>query len=1023
MLYPIHTKVPGRARFKVEGLYCSESLKRFLESRLPHQEGISSASASATTGNLLVFFSLDNDHQGIAEVILAILEEEGGPRRRPEDSASENPGSPSPSTISLWPAAIKEKVTRLLSPKAKQREELWHLMDGDSVLALLESDKTRGISNQTAGERLQLYGPNVLPEPIARSRWGILIDQLKSLPVLLLAGAAGLSILTGGFLDAVVIMGVVFANAAIGFKIESDAEKTIRSLKGFVRPVAEVRREGRVTEISAGEMVVGDIFVLKPGTYISADSRLLESSLLSVDESVLTGESMPVSKIPKTLEEKNLPLADRINMVYMGTLVTGGEGLAVVVSTGENTEMGRLQLLLGETTAPETPFERQLGVLGDQLVLLCAAICGVVFIIGLLRGQRLLEMMRLAVSLAAAAVPEGLPAAATINFALGIKNMKRHHVLVRRLQAIETLGAVQTVCLDKTGTLTWNRMSVRRIHTGMKQVSIENGHFRLEDRLIEPLKMKALRQLMNVCVLCSETKINGGDDPGQYVLKGSATENALVDLAFAAGIDVREVRGEYPILSIDHRAESRLFMTTRHASPDGRNILLALKGSPMEVLAMCTWQLEEGEKTPLTEREKLLIGMENDRMAASALRVLGVAFTTLDPEDKSRTNGDLIWLGLVGMADPIREGANELIRCYHQAGIKTIMITGDQSATAYTIATQLNLSQEERLEILDSTDLPEIRPELLQALAKRVHVFARVSPSNKLQIVRALQDAGQVVAMTGDGINDGPALKAADIGIAMGKGGTDVAREVADVVLEDDNLETLIIAVRDGRATYNNIRKSVHFFLSTNFTEIMVMFGALAAGMGSPLNVMQLLWINLISDIFPGLALSMELPEPDVLEQPPRDPREPLLSSRDFRRMSLESAVISASALGAYGLGIALYGIGARAGTLAFHSLTTGQLLHALSCRSEKHTIFDERQPPPNRYLYAALGGSLFFQLLAAFVPGLRRFLGLTPINALDALVIGGSALLPLAVNELTKSTVLAPRHAGTEKGQDDRVN
>jgi Ca2+-transporting ATPase len=331
------------------------------------------------------------------------------------------------------------------------------------------------------------------------------------------------------------------------------------------------------------------------------------------------------------------------------------------------------------------------------------------------------------------------------------------------------------------------------------------------------------------------------------------------------------------------------------------------------------------------------------------------------------------------------------------------MITGDQSPTAYTVATKLNLSGKEPLEILDSSEIRSIPPELFEALARKAHVYSRVSPSNKLQIVQALQKAGQVVAMTGDGINDGPALKAADIGIAMGRSGTDVAREVADIVLEHDDLETLIIAVRDGRTTYNNIRKSVHFFLSTNLTEIIVMFTALSAGIGFPLNVMQLLWINILSDIFPGLALSMEAPEPDILEQPPRDPKEPILSPRDFKRMAFESAVISAGALGAYAFGLARYGIGAGASTLAFHSLTTGQILHALSCRSERHGIFDAVQPPANKYLALAVGGSLLLQALTVLLPGLRRFLGLTPLSAFDIAAIGSTALIPLFINESTK--------------------
>ena len=363
---------------------------------------------------------------------------------------------------------------------------------------------------------------------------------------------------------------------------------------------------------------------------------------------------------------------------------------------------------------------------------------------------------------------------------------------------------------------------------------------------------------------------------------------------------------------------------------------------------------------------------------------------------------DLVWLGMVGMADPIREGVGDAIRAFHRAGIDTVMITGDQSPTAYAIGQELELSQGDPLEILDATHLAEIEPEVLRALVKRAQVFARVSPAHKLQIVQALQGAGKVVAMTGDGINDGPALKAADVGIAMGRTGTDIAREVADVVLEKDNLDTLIIAIRDGRTIYLNIRKSVHFFLATNLSEIMLTFTAIAVGLGSPLTAAQFLWINLISDIFPGLALAMEAPEPDILERPPRDPQRPIFTGADFKRMAFESGAITAGALGAYGYGMMRYG-GAAASTLAFHSLTTGQLLHAISCRSETHSIFSSEKLPPNRYLTMALGGSLFLQFLTMVVPGLRSLLGLAPVGLLDGLVISGTALLPLVVNEATK--------------------
>jgi Ca2+-transporting ATPase len=692
-------------------------------------------------------------------------------------------------------------------------------------------------------------------------------------------------------------------------------------------------------------------------------------------------------------------------MAFMGTLVTGGEGLAVVVATGSFTQIGIIQSLAGEASAPETPLERQLGEVGDRLVLICAGICGAVFFLGLWRGLSWLEMLRNSICLAAAAVPEGLPAAATTTLVLGVRDMKRHHVLIRRLNAVETLGAVEVVCLDKTGTITHNRMSVVQVFTGMQVIQVAAGKFRSPEGEVLPASGKELTRLLEVSVLCNETKVYCQE--GQYSLRGTPTEAALVDLAIKAGMDVRALRQRYPLEKFNYRSEDRPFMGSFHVHP-GKGKFLAIKGSPLEVLAMCDRHLHDGRKLRLKEEDRLEIEAQNAHMAGEAQRVLGLAYT----EGKNIHNGDLpeglVWLGMVGMADPVREGVKEALAAFHRAGIKTMMITGDQSPTAYAIGKELNLSRGEPLEILDSTHLADIAPEALQALANRVQVFSRVSPAHKLQIVQVLQKSGKVIAMTGDGINDGPALKAADVGIAMGHTGTDIAREVADVVLEKDNLETLIIAIRDGRTIYLNIRKSVHFFLATNFSELLLTFGALAVGLGSPLTAMQLLWINLISDIFPGLALAMEAPEPDILERPPRDPQQPIFSTADYKRMSFEAAVLTAGAMGAYGYGLMRYGMGAAASTLAFHSLTTGQLLHAVSCRSDRHGIFSPGKLPPNKYLQWALGGSLLLQIGAMFLPGLRSILNLTPVGLLDGLVIGGTALLPLVVNEATKTPLNA---------------
>ncbi len=996
MVETIHKAVSGRGRYRVEGLYGCEPLKQFIELRLAREKLINRVSASTLTGNVLVSFNSDNSHRSIGALLDKVLGEvrdTTGPAGWPAADRVGGNGNRHRN------AHLAHLIKRLLFPHVDTMNSPWHTCARDTVLEELGVNADTGLDGQEIAGRRTKFGGNSLPTVKERSGWEVFLDQLKSLPNYLLGAAAGISVLTGGLIDGVVILGVVLANAAIGYVTEHKAEMAIESLKRLVHPKAEVLRSGSAIEIDVEDVVRGDMLILKPGSFVAADARVVRCSRLSVDESMLTGESLPVDKTHRSLRRENTPLAERRNMVFAGTQVTGGEGVAVVVAVGRYTEIGRLQTLMAETVSPKTPIERQLEKTGDHLVVLFLAICALVMLVGFLRGYGLLQMLRLSVSLAASAVPEGLPAAATVNLALGITRMKDHHVLIRNLKAIETIGAMQTICLDKTGTITWNRMSVARIFADGRPLFVRNGRVTDGTDEVDVLNRVYFHLLM-VCALCSETKIDDVD--GETRLSGTSTEIALIRLALDAGLNVQTLRSDYRFLEVNHRSEQRLYMSTRHSAPDGRRFL-AVKGSPPDVLDLCNWQFRGGQVIPFSESAKLEIQIQNEAMANAALRVLGFACTVFDPQQPPESEERLVWLGLVGLSDPVRDGVQELIAAFHGAGIETIMITGDQSITAYAIARELDLSHGNPLDILDSSELQTMPPETVEALAKRVKVYSRVSPADKLQIVKALQSAGQTVAMTGDGINDGPALKAADIGIAMGHSGTDVARQTADIVLERDNLETLIATVQDGRATYRNIRKSVRYFLSTNLSEIMVMSTALSLGLGSPLNTMQLLWINIISDIFPGIALAMEAPEADVLSQPPRPAKAPLFSGADYRSMAAESAVISSASLAAFAYGLARYGPGARAASVAFQSLTVTQLLHAFSCRSES------RKPPwggkraHNRYLELAVDGSLTLQALTIVLPPLRQFLGLTALGVADVAVVAGSALLSLAANELRK--------------------
>jgi Ca2+-transporting ATPase len=780
-----------------------------------------------------------------------------------------------------------------------------------------------------------------------------------------------------------------------------------------------VVREGTPRQIPAYQVTLGDILVLRPGSYVAADSRLVQADRLTVDESTLTGESLPVTKTTHPLQGANLPLGDRVNMVYTGTLVTGGQGLAVVAATGRFTEIGRIQLLASEAEAPRTPLQQQLDRMGRQLAILVGGTCLGLFAIGLLRGYPLIEMLQTSIALAVSAVPEGLPAIATTILALGIARMRREHVLIRRLDAVETLGCVGTICLDKTGTLTLNRMSVVSVYAGGRTFAINHQTFLENGRPLAWELPLELTRLLEVGALCSETLIDKHD--GGYRLTGSPTENALVNLALAANLDLVELRERLPVLKVTLRSEDRSFMSTTHratAAAHSAAFVTAVKGSPEQVLAMCTRQLKDGNCVELTDDDRRAIEVENDAMAGRSLRVLGCALREDGIEPAGGNHHDLTWLGLVGLADPVRDGLAEVIQGFHRAGIDTVMITGDQSPTAYAIGNALNLSRDGALEIVDSAQLADVDPEVLTGLAQRVNVFARVSPAYKLQIVRALQQAGKVVAMTGDGINDGPALKAADIGIAMGTAGTDVAREVADVVLQDDELQTMLVAVGQGRTIYQNIRKAVHFCLSTNFSEVIMTIAALAAGLGQPLTAIQLLWINLLSDTSLGLALALEPPEPGLMEQAPRAPGEPIIRPADLRRIAFESLTLAAGALGAYAYGSVLYGRGPRARTLGFTALVGGQILHALPSRSETRSFIELAQRQSNPYLTLTVAGSLVLQGAVFMIPSLRNLLGITPINVTDGLAIVAGAVVPLLINERAKRLPLPPD--GGTSGRDN---
>jgi Ca2+-transporting ATPase len=1025
---PVHASVKGRVRLKVVGLYRSPDIKLRLEAGLSEMPGIRSVDANPLTGRVLILFA---SGVSLADLMVQIegLVEANRSRRQGRRVTRRDP-------LSLKMFRALESVLLLFrsltatpaghpvfgalaggtaAAVEKQGQDIadWHLFGMDELAGRLGVDAERGLSSEEAGQRLARYGENSLAGSERRSDLAIFLGQFASAPVALLGASAAISVATGGAADALVILGVVMINGVIGFVTERQAEKTINSLaESGVKSVA-VLRDGENRQVPVEHLVPGDVLLLTPGTYIAADVRLLRSHRLTVDESALTGESLPVSKEHEFAPSQETALADRKNMAFMGTHVTGGNGRGLVVATAEATELGQIQTMVGEAESPDTPMQRQLDKMGTQLAVLSSVVCAGVFVVGILRGYGWLEMLKSSVSLAVAAVPEGLPAVATTTLAMGIADMRKRNVAVRHLDAVESLGSVQVFCMDKTGTLTMNKMSVVSVFSGGREFDISQQRFVHEGVTAEPQKQLELVRLMQVVSLCSETEIVGS--PTDYRLEGSATENALVELALNSGIDVNDLRRRHAKLKTRYRAEGRPYMSTLHPFDGGKH-LLAVKGNPDALLALCTFQMKDGRRVRLNQQARDRIIAHNEVMAGNALRVLGVAFRELDEGKMPDKTSGLTWVGMAGMADPMRPDMDKLIAEYHKAGIHTIMITGDQSATAQAIGRQLGLSGDKPLQVLESSALDEMDPELLAGLAKNVHVFARVSPAHKLKIVRAMQEAGYVVAMTGDGINDGPALKAADIGVAMGEGGTNVARDVSDVVLEDDNLHTMAVAVRQGRTIYNNIRKMIHFMVSTNLTEIEVMLAGIAVGWGQPMNPMQLLWINLVTDIFPGLALALEPAEPDIMRRSPRDPDEAIIEGDDLKRMVFESATIGVGTMGAFYYGMRRYGDIAAASTMAFNTLTMNELVHAYSSRSSERNVLGGKKLPPNKHLKHAILGMTALQVVVSVVPSARRLLGTTPLGLMDLVAIGAGVALPLIVNESTKPG------PGTEGEDDDSV-
>ena len=901
------------------------------------------------------------------------------------------------------------------------RNPQWHALPTAEVARLLNADPNRGLSFEDAARRLRKFGPNRLPEPPEPSILQMLARQFLNAPTLMLGVGAVLSLATGAAVDAALIGGVLVANALIGAATERSGQKAIAALRRSTPITARVKRDGETLVADAEALVPGDTILLLPGDPVPADARLWEAHRLQTEESTLTGESRPVAK---TLEPAQLKaaLADRQGMIYRGTTVVGGHGTAIVVASGARTAAGELHLLAAEATAPPTPLKRDLARIGRQLVFASTTASLLVMGLALVRGTPLAQALSTAVALGVAALPEGLPTTATTVLALSSGRMRRKGTLIRSLRAAEALGSITVVCADKTGTITENRMSVGEIRVDGERIHVTgpalspSGGLLVDGRPIQRSDDPTLEELLKIGVLCSDAEIVGRQ-ADEIRVDGSPTEGALLVAAMKSGLEADELRRSYPRIDRRDRGDGRRYMITVHRGPGG---LVALsKGAPDELLEICDKALIHGEAVPLDNSRRAILRQRNAEMAGRAMRVLAFGQRQLPEQygDADLSNG-FTWCGLAGLTDPIRVSAPMAVQALRRAGIRTVMITGDQAATASAVARQLGLEKGNPIHVLEAGDPAQMDPEVLKGLVGNVEVFARTPPQMKLNIVRALQANGEVAAMTGDGVNDAPALRAADVGVAMGQRGTELAREISDVVLSTDDFSLMVDAVEEGRLVRANVRRVLHYLLATNGAEVWTVATAVALGFPAPLTPGQLLWLNLISDLAPAVGLAMEPRDPDLMSQPPMVPREPIISNSLRRRILAESAVLSSGSAASYGIGILRHGRSPIAQSMAFWSLALADLLHVALARAGTHPALSYERSL-SRPLVLSVGISALLQVGVFMLPPLRSLLRTAPLGLVDGLVSLGGALIPIAAIEVLRSIEGAPQARQVIQSED----
>ena len=864
---------------------------------------------------------------------------------------------------------------------------MWHTLKKDEVLKSLGTNEITGLTNEEVLKRQEKYGKNKLKEKKKESLFVKFIKQFNDFMIIILIIASIVSAVISriqgenDYIDSIIIIGIVIFNALMGVIQEAKAEKSIEALKQMTPQMAKVIRNGKTISVHAEELVKGDIIDLEAGNFVPADCRILESHNLKIEESSLTGETEPSLKDANFICKKDIPLGDMKNLAFMASITVNGHGRAVVTETGMDTQVGQIANMIIEDEAPETPLQKKLGQVGKILGLACLVICLIIFVIGLIKHIDPIEMFMTSVGLAVAAIPEGLPAIVTIMLSIGVTKMAKKNSIIRKLPAVETLGSSSVICSDKTGTLTKNKMKVVDVYSKNKDFTI---------------------QLATLCTDCEISVENG-----KKIVTGEPTEKAIVEEGIQTGNLKNTLEMEQPRINEIPFDSTRKMMTTIHRI--GNKYRVITKGAPDVLLQRCNKEVQEVNKfgSLYTSKVQLLnsskIQNENRKMASNALRVIAVAYKDVDvlptKIDSSSIENNLIFVGLIGMIDPPREGVSEAVKTCKNAGIKTVMITGDHLETAKAIAKDLGILCSGD-DAITGQELDKMSQRQLEKNIKKYSVFARVTPEHKVRIVKAWQKNGAVVAMTGDGVNDSPALKNADIGIAMGKNGTDVAKSAADIVLTDDNFVTIVEAVKQGRNIYDNIKKAIHFLIATNIGEIVTIFMGLILGLKSPLLAIQLLWINLITDSLPAIALGLEKPEKDIMNRKPINSKKGIFADGLWNKIIVEGALIGVLTLVAFGIGNKYYGLEVGR-TMAFLAIGFLELIHSFNIKNDK-SIF-ETGIFENKYLVGSFILGIFVQTIVVVVPVFAEVFQVVPLNLTQWIITIAISIIPVPVMELQK--------------------